>query len=41
MGDVNFLEECFHVVCKDCLLEAIKVSYPEVKCPHEECDKHL
>ena len=38
MADIMMLEKCAHFVCKECLKEMIKVSYPAAKCPCDDCD---
>jgi hypothetical protein len=34
---IYFLDECCELVCLQCLKEAIKKSYPDVKCPKKDC----
>ena len=38
LGDKFFyIDECFHSLCKQCLIKEIEDTYPEVKCLHPGC----
>lgn len=41
MIEIIFLEKCSHLVCKECLVESIKLSYPDSKCPCGDCEQAL
>lgn len=41
MSQVVFLDRCGHMVCKECLAEDIKISYPQSRCPVDDCEKDL
>ncbi len=38
---IVFLEKCEHIVCKECLVEITKLSYPDVKCPCDDCEQKV
>ena len=39
--DLMFMESCGHQVCKPCLKETVKLSYPDTKCPCDNCDMKI
>jgi len=41
MNLVTFLDECLHLVCKECLSLAIKEHYPDVPCPIRGCKSKI
>ena len=38
---IVYLENCNHMVCKECLTESINLQYPDSCCPMNDCDKKL
>ncbi len=39
--DIVYLENCNHMVCKECLTETINLQYPDSCCPLNDCEKKL
>ena len=37
-NDILFIENCSHIVCKECLKPLIEKLYPDVSCPARFCD---
>ena len=35
------MELCGHQVCKDCVKEAVKITYPDTKCPCDNCEQKI
>jgi hypothetical protein len=41
LENLLFLDTCGHQVCKACVKEAVALTYPDTKCPCNNCDQKL
>jgi len=39
--DISYLENCNHMICKECLTDSINLHYPESFCPIHDCEIKL